>query len=124
MHTRQFTKHDAHIPISSNNSFINKARTNIKNSKFNSSFNRHTNRLLKTDTASAPQIHITKSRVHSTINSDNNINHIVKSTHESPQINCPTPPNSSGDFPNTVHTQYKHEFQQHPNFFFIGYQGH
>ena len=60
IHTRKFTKHDAHIPNSSNNSLITKARVSTYNSKFISSFNRHANHLLKTDTASAPQIHIKK----------------------------------------------------------------
>ena len=95
IHIRKFTKHDAHIPNSSNNSLITKARVNFYNSKFISSINCHANHLLKTVTASALQIHITKSKVNSTFNSDNNINHITRSAHESAQIKSSTSPQTS-----------------------------
>ena len=92
VHYHKFTKHDAHIPNSSNNSFTTKARVNNYNSKTKSSFNCHANHFLKINAASAPRIQITNSKLNSVNNSDNKINHITMSANESPRTNPFTPP--------------------------------
>ena len=92
VHYHKFTKHDAHIPNSSNNSFTTKARVNNYNSKIKSSFNCHANHFLKINAASAPRIQITNSKLNSVNNSDNKINHITMSANESPRTNPFTPP--------------------------------
>ena len=92
VNSHKFTKHDAHIPNSSNNSFTTKAKLNNYNSKFISSFNCHANHLLKIHTVSAPQNQITTSKLNSVNNSGNKINHVNMSTNESPQTNPPKSP--------------------------------
>ena len=90
--SHKFTKHNAHIPHSSNNSLTTNARVNNYNSEIKSSFSCHANHLLKLHTASAPQIQIVNSKLNSVNNPDNKINHITMSANESSQINPPASP--------------------------------
>ena len=92
VHTRKFTKYNAHISNFSNISFTTQAKVNIYNPKFSSSYNCHAINLLKFNTASAPQFHITKTKLNSPIKSDIKINLITMSAHESPQLSpCYSP---------------------------------
>ena len=79
VNSHKFSKHDAHIPHSSNNSFTTKAKVNKYNLKFISNFNCHAHHLPKLNTVSAPQIQITISKLNSVNNFDNKINHIIMS---------------------------------------------
>ena len=88
----KFTKHNAHIPLFSNNSITTKARVNNYISDFISSFNCHANHFLKINTASAPQTQIVNSKLNSVNNPDNRINHITMSANESSQFNPPASP--------------------------------
>ena len=92
VHSCKSTKSNAHIPNASNNWLTTKEKVNNYNSESISSFNCHAAHLLKTDTASAPQIQILNSELNSFANPDTKINHITMSAIESSQINPPASP--------------------------------
>ena len=92
VHSCKVAKRSAHTPNASNNSLTTIAKVNNYNPKFISSFNCHTNHLLKINTAPSPRIQSQNLTLNSATNPNTNINHIVMSANESAQNNPSTSP--------------------------------